>query len=43
MDNFNIKEIGLEEVFSITIVVDKPIVVGHDNVVGRHQLIPKIL
>lgn len=42
MDNFNIKEIGLEEVFSITIVVDKPIVVGHDNVVGRRQLIPII-
>lgn len=42
MDNFNIKEIGLEEVFSITIVVDKPIVVGHDNLVGRRQLIPII-
>lgn len=42
MDNFNIKETGLEEVFSITIVVDKPIVVGHDNIVGRRQLIPII-
>lgn len=42
MDNFNIKGIGLEEVFSITILVDKPIVVGHDNVVGRRQLIPII-
>lgn len=42
MDNFNIKETGLEEVFSITIVVDKPIVVGHDNILGRRQLIPII-
>jgi hypothetical protein len=40
MKNVNIKEAGYEEVFSITIVVDKPIVVGQDDIVGRRQLIP---
>lgn len=34
------KEIGYEEVFSIQIVVEKPIVVGQDEIVGRRQLIP---
>ncbi len=34
------KELGYEEIFSIHIVVDKPIVVGQDNIVGRRQLIP---
>ena len=40
MKNFGSKELGLEEVFSINIVVDKPIVVGEDDIVGRRQLIP---
>jgi len=40
MKNFNAKEIGIEEVFSIAIVVDKPILVGQDDAVGRRQLIP---
>ncbi|OOM80458.1 DUF3237 domain-containing protein [Clostridium sp. BL-8] len=40
MDNVNIKEMESEEVFSISIVVDKPILVGQDDVVGRRQLIP---
>lgn len=40
VDPFNIKEIGFEEVFSIQITVDKPIVVGQDDLVGRRQLIP---
>lgn len=30
----------LEEVFSITVKVDKPILVGQDEIVGRRQLIP---
>ena len=30
----------LEEAFSITVKVDKPILVGQDEVVGRRQLIP---
>ncbi|PFO01408.1 hypothetical protein COJ85_16965 [Bacillus sp. AFS076308] len=34
------KHEGFEEVFSIFIEVDKPIVVGQDDVVGRRQLIP---
>lgn len=29
----------LEEAFSITVKVDKPILVGQDEVVGRRQLI----
>lgn len=33
-------QIGYEEVFSIQIVVDKPIVVGQDDQIGRRQLIP---
>ena len=40
MENFNEKEVGLEEIFSISITVDKPIVVGQDDIVGRRQLIP---
>lgn len=40
METVNIKEMGYEEVFSIQIVVDKPIVVGQDDIVGRRQLIP---
>ncbi|MBM7652326.1 DUF3237 domain-containing protein [Neobacillus cucumis] len=36
----NEKHAGLEEVFKIFIEVDKPIVVGQDDVVGRRQLIP---
>lgn len=32
----------LEEVFSITVKVDTPIVVGQDDIVGRRQLIPII-
>ncbi|MBT2654574.1 DUF3237 domain-containing protein [Bacillus sp. ISL-18] len=40
MEDFGIAELGLEEVFSINIVVDKPIVVGEDHIVGRRQLIP---
>ncbi|HEY8803860.1 MAG TPA: DUF3237 domain-containing protein [Clostridium sp.] len=34
------KEIGCEELFNILIVVDKPILVGQDDIVGRRQLIP---
>lgn len=30
----------LEEVFSIVVKVDKPILVGQDDIVGRRQLIP---
>lgn len=40
MKNVEIKEAGYEEVFTVTIVVDKPIVVGQDDIVGRRQLIP---
>ncbi|QAA35054.1 DUF3237 domain-containing protein [Clostridium manihotivorum] len=40
MNTVEIKEMEYEEVFSITIAVDKPIVVGQDEVVGRRQLIP---
>jgi len=32
----------LEEIFSITVKVDNPILVGQDHVVGRRQLIPII-
>jgi len=32
----------LEEIFSITVKVDKPILVGQDDIVGRRQLIPII-
>lgn len=32
----------LEEIFSITVKVDAPIVVGQDDIVGRRQLIPII-
>jgi len=34
------KQDGFEEVFSIFIEVDQPVVVGQDEVVGRRQLIP---
>jgi len=30
----------LEEIFSINVKVDKPILVGQDDIVGRRQLIP---
>lgn len=40
MKNVEIKEAGYEEIFTVTIVVDKPIVVGQDDIVGRRQLIP---
>lgn len=40
MENFIEKEVGCEEVFSISVKVDEPIVVGQDDVVGRRQLIP---
>ncbi|WP_160719381.1 DUF3237 domain-containing protein [Bacillus sp. USDA818B3_A] len=40
MAPFEEKPIGYEEVFRIFIEVDKPIVVGQDEVVGRRQLIP---
>jgi hypothetical protein len=40
MDTVEIKEMEYEEIFSITITVDKPIVVGQDDIVGRRQLIP---
>lgn len=36
----NLNETGLKEVFSISINVDNPIVVGQDEIVGRRQLIP---
>lgn len=42
MKNLNEKEAGLEEIFSIEIKVDNPIVVGQDDIVGRRQLIPII-
>ncbi|KHD36766.1 hypothetical protein NL50_09630 [Clostridium acetobutylicum] len=42
MDITNIKEMNYEEVFSITITVDKPILIGQDDIVGRRQLIPII-
>lgn len=32
----------LDEVFSINVKVDKPILVGQDDIVGRRQLIPII-
>jgi hypothetical protein len=40
MKDVEINELGLEEVFSIKILVNKPIVVGEDGYVGRRQLIP---
>lgn len=40
MKTVDIKEIKGEEIFSILIVVDKPILVGQDDIVGRRQLIP---
>lgn len=40
MKNLDIKEIGCEEIFSVEVAVDKPILVGQDDVVGRRQLIP---
>lgn len=40
METSDIKEIGCEEVFSIKVTVDKPILVGQDGIVGRRQLIP---
>ena len=40
MKPIEIKELGYEEIFSIQIVVDTPIVVGQDDLIGRRQLIP---
>jgi len=40
MKNVEIKEIGYEEIFTVEVAVDKPILVGQNNVVGRRQLIP---
>lgn len=40
MKDVEIKEMEGRELFSISIIVDKPIVVGQDNIVGRRQLIP---
>lgn len=40
METVNIKEASYEEVFSIEIVIGKPIVVGKDDIVERCQLIP---
>lgn len=40
METVEIKEAGYEEIFSISIIVDKPILVGQDDIVGRRQLIP---
>lgn len=34
------KEIDCEEIFSIEVAVDKPILIGQDEIVGRRQLIP---
>lgn len=42
MESVKIKKMEYKEIFSISIVVDKPIVVGQDNIVGRRQLIPII-
>ncbi|WP_300465160.1 DUF3237 domain-containing protein [Desulfobacula sp.] len=39
MDDIHAIETGLEEVFSIKIVVGKPIFIGQDENVGRRQLI----
>jgi hypothetical protein len=35
-----IKKPEFKEIFTISIIVDKPIVIGQDEVVGRRQLIP---
>ena len=40
MKKVSINEIGYEEIFTVEVAVDKPILVGQDNVVGRRQLIP---
>ncbi|MCR3757636.1 DUF3237 domain-containing protein [Clostridium felsineum] len=40
MEKAEIKEMDYEEVFSITITVDTPILIGQDDIVGRRQLIP---
>lgn len=40
MEHIELKEPGYEEVFRISIEVDKPIVIGQDKIVGRRQLIP---
>jgi hypothetical protein len=40
MENVKMGKMEVREVFSISIVVDKPIVVGQDDIVGRRQLIP---
>lgn len=40
MQGMNFREPGLEEIFSISIEVAKPIVIGQDTVNGRRQLIP---
>lgn len=40
MKEIEVKETALEEVFRVEVAVDKPIVVGQDDIVGRRQLIP---
>jgi Protein of unknown function (DUF3237). len=40
MESVEIKEAKLEELFSIEVKVDRPIVIGQDEIVGRRQLIP---
>lgn len=40
MKTVDSKKIDCVEVFRILIVVDKPILVGQDDIVGRRQLIP---
>ena len=40
MKTYDTKEVGCEEIFNILIVVDNPILVGQDDIVGRRQLIP---
>lgn len=36
----DIRKLGVEEIFSIDVVVDKPILIGQDGIEGRRQLIP---
>lgn len=38
----SMEELAYEEIFTVSIVVDKPILIGQDNMVGRRQLIPII-
>lgn len=40
MHGEDIRKPGIEEMFSIDVVVDKPILIGQDGIEGRRQLIP---